>query len=482
MINKFRLSVLLSFCVVLTGFSQTQSKKYEETFNVDKDVVLNINTSHTNIEFETWNKNTIEVTGLIEIEDATKEEAEAYFKNWNFKALGNSKEVTVSCNRNPAYAFVGKNTKIINSNDFNFVFEMPEIAEIPEVAPLVMEMTEMPPLPPMPPMPMSGKKTFVFDYEAYKKEGDAYLEKWKKSFNENYDEDFKKEMNEWKTEMKKYKEEVMKLREERAKERAEMREEIREEREEHRKEQAEIRAERRKEAHRIKVEIEKEFRDKEDHPAPHFYFYSSDGKEKHLKVKKTIKIKMPKKTRLKLNVRHGEVKLAENTTNIKATLSHTRLLANVVDGTDTFIEASYSPVKIEDWKYGELKVNYIKEVTLDRVQSLKLTSNSSDVNIGLLEDEGFINSSFGQLDIKNIADKFTTLDVELSNDNAVFILPKEAFTFFVKSENCQLDYPGNLIVTTEKKYSSRVVKGYFKNAVTPKSVKVNARYSKIVFK
>ena len=49
------------------------------------------------------------------------------------------------------------------------------------------------------------------------------------------------------------------------------------------------------------------------------FFLSNGGK--NLKIKKTIKIKMPKKAKLKLNVRHGEVTLASTSENIHAKLS-----------------------------------------------------------------------------------------------------------------------------------------------------------------
>jgi hypothetical protein len=48
---------------ITTGaFAQTKSKTFKETFNVGENTVVNINTSNTDIEFETWNKNQIENT------------------------------------------------------------------------------------------------------------------------------------------------------------------------------------------------------------------------------------------------------------------------------------------------------------------------------------------------------------------------------------------------------------------------------------
>ena len=65
------------FLVGAACYGQEKSKTYKETFNVDSDAELNLNTSHTDIEFETWNKNQVEITAVEEIEDATEEEAKS---------------------------------------------------------------------------------------------------------------------------------------------------------------------------------------------------------------------------------------------------------------------------------------------------------------------------------------------------------------------------------------------------------------------
>jgi len=54
------------------------------------------------------------------------------------------------------------------------------------------------------------------------------------------------------------------------------------------------------------------------------------------KIKKTIKIKMPKGAKLKVNVRHGELKFA-NVSNLKADLSHSKLVANSIGGSSTSV-------------------------------------------------------------------------------------------------------------------------------------------------
>ena len=94
--SKVKQCVWIALLVITFGYSQSKKRTKKEVFTVDKEVTLEINTSHADIEFDTWNKNKIEIEATIEIEDATEEEMEACFKKWNFEAIGNSEKVTVT--------------------------------------------------------------------------------------------------------------------------------------------------------------------------------------------------------------------------------------------------------------------------------------------------------------------------------------------------------------------------------------------------
>ena len=55
-------SLALALMVSIGLGAQTKSKTYKETFNVGDDAVLEINTSHADVEFETWDKNQVEIS------------------------------------------------------------------------------------------------------------------------------------------------------------------------------------------------------------------------------------------------------------------------------------------------------------------------------------------------------------------------------------------------------------------------------------
>ena len=343
---------MLSFLLAGTMFAQEKLTKVSQSIKVDKDVTIDLNTSYTNIIFDTWNKNTIEIEAYIEGEDLGKEELQNALKSWTVDIDASSDEVSISTKSNAPHVWAynygqGDNDAVkavlkelkfeladIPDVNFDFHFEMPELPELPELP----EMPELPELP-------EGVNNIHFDYEAYQKDGEKYLEEYTKKFESMFGEDYAKKMEAWgekygkqmeewgeryakqmeqqaknKELHAKRMEEQHKLIEKQHKANAEMHEKIAEQHEKQAKEREKL-------VKKRKVLIEKLV-----------------NKESHSKVRKTIKIKMPKGAKLKVNVRHGELEFASNIDNLKADLSHTKFTAYSINGSSTSINASYSPV------------------------------------------------------------------------------------------------------------------------------------------
>ncbi|MGS0524601.1 hypothetical protein ACU8V7_04745 [Zobellia nedashkovskayae] len=152
-----------------------------ESFRVEDDAILDINTSYTDIEFDTWNKNEVTIETTIQLEGATDKEAEAYFKKEGFSIKGNSKKVVVTSHNDNSWStnsFIDiedlhiEIPEVPEFDAFEFDFDLSELIEMP-----------MPPEPPMPPVPNPN-----FDHEAFEREGDAYLKKWQEDFQKNFGE------------------------------------------------------------------------------------------------------------------------------------------------------------------------------------------------------------------------------------------------------------------------------------------------------
>ena len=482
-------------------WGQKKTKTFHENYNVTNEVVLELNTSYADIEFETWNKNQVDITAVVELEDVSEEEANNYFKREPVKIVGNSKNISISTALGHR-EFVTYNTEDIDIDflhPFNGVggahniaplVELPELPELPEVM-------ELPPLPPMNLQP--------FDYEAYKKDGEAYLKEWKKEFDKGFGKDYETKMEEWskkmdlkRAESDKRRLEMEKKREQVHQERLEKLQEIQSQRMEiHGKVQEQMAKsmtsgkqlrEIQKDMKTMTIEIDsadgksREFIFMEErHPtAPNVFYSIKKGGDKNLKVKKTIKIKLPKSTKIKMNVRHGEVILAENTKDLSATLSYSTLLASTIDGDKTYIDASYSPVSVQKWNYGQLKADYSEKVNIKEVENLTLNATFSDVTIENLLQKAFIKNNFGPLAINSISKDFTDLDINLQNVEFRCVLPKTAFNIAVYGTNSELVHPKELHMVKTKNGYNTLNKGYYINKTSGKSIIINSKFTEVV--
>jgi hypothetical protein len=218
---------------------------------------------------------------------------------------------------------------------------------------------------------------------------------------------------------------------------------------------------------RIEESIERSLGEGDMHDDTHEDFFSS-SKKSNLKVKKTIKIKMPKKAKLKLNVRHGALNLTSAIHNLKADVSHASLTANTIDGSQTSINVSYSPVHITNWNAGELKLNYVDQALITSTTSLVLSANSSNVMLKNILSNAIIDGSFGDLVIGNISNDFKNINLVLENSEANVKLPQGDYNLF---------YKGTKSLYNNESTSSKTI-----NSDSNKTIVINAKYSNVVVK
>jgi len=523
--TKYTTLILLFFCFTIPVTAQQKLTKLSEKIDVTKDVNIDLNTSYVQIEIDTWNKNTLEIEAYIEGEKLSKEELQEALKAWDLKVEGSGDYVKISSEGSPT-SWNNLHELNLNLEDLNLDLEslkhlenlhiefaempempeMPELPEMPEIARLKTE--KMPKMPKLPKLP-KGVKNVSFDTEAYEKDGEAYLNKWSEEFEEKNQEKMKawgremakvdfssyeKEMekwgerfgkeygekmeawgkefelrfdDKWSEKMEAWEEKYGKEMEEHAhiiEQRVEAREKSREKSREARLEAMEKRLEVRAEAREKRLEAHEKHRS------------ANHSRSLHLKsnnVKRTIKIKMPKKAKLKMNVRHGELKMSSVINNLKADISHGILVANHIDGSETSINVSYSPIDITTWSLGELNIKYVEDAHIQTVGSLVLNSISSDIVLSNLVNNAIIDGSFGDLTIANIADSFSNLNIILENSEALLALPKNDYSFYFKGNRSKLNN-----VMTNKKTIENYPSG--KNSV--KSIVLNAKYSDIILK
>lgn len=245
----------------------------------------------------------------------------------------------------------------------------------------------------------------------------------------------------------------------------------------------ELRAKEREKAVKARAEArEMGLRARKDADRSRVFFMRGNEGNRKFNIKKTIRVKMPKDARLKLNVRHGEVKLAGNTHNMQATLSYSRLLATTIDGDQTDVSVRYSPVAVKSWNNGKLQADFSEEVLLDQVGRLRLSANASEVTIERLLREVSIQNNLGVLSIGTIAADFSRMDVQVQNGQIRAILPDSPYAIRVANHASNVSLPGQIVWEGPAKAYGSERKGYHQKRDSGRSVVINASYSDVTLK
>lgn len=486
---------LVALCFLISGGILAQQKltKVSQSIKVDKGVVVDLNTSYSNIIIDTWNKGTIEIEAYIEGEKLSKEELEDALKHWDVDIDASSNAVSISTSGGHSSSlWAHSNSHDCEGCDHDrhsvgaMLNELKfELADMPDMH-FDFDFPEMPEMPELPELP-EGVNAIKFDYEAYQKDGETYLEEWSQKFESKYGKDYAKKMEAWGEKFgeewgEKYAEEMEAWGERFAKNMEGQTEHIEAQAERmveqkvrivEQKERAEAMKERAKSrAKEHKAHVKERavlIKDREREVESLFHNRSNPN------VEKTIKIKMPKGAKLKVNVKHGEIQFAANVDNLEADLQYTKFTAESINGSLTSINASYSPIYVTNWNLGELNLNYVKDVELENVKHLVLNSVSSNVDIENLFGSAIIDGNIGDVKIFNIDDNFISLNMILQNNDVFIALPNVDCNVQYKGTRSHLKHPNK----TDGEHVTNFSTG---NLASGKNIVINAKYSHVTMK
>ena len=465
---------LIAICFLGTTFAQKFDKKFTENFKVSKDVEIAIDASNTEINVATWNKNEVQVEAFIEIEGLSKEEAQKYFKNWNFEALGNKSKVKITSQGNNSLGL--RNDFIIfNDSDFNFPdIEMPDFEAI-----VIPEMNF----------------DFDFDFdgmhiledlenldEIVGKDGEYSFE-----WNDGEDKISIKSKKEWEAfkKSKKYKELKEKMSVAKIKMRKNLIESKKSLKEIKIKEMKEGLAKARLEIKKIdKEKIKKEFAEAKKHIMEMKLDFNSSSNDltingKKIKIKKRLEIKVPKNATFNLNTRHCKVKLPN--TKAFGKVSYGGFDASNLNGGRLTID--YSKVSINDLNGCTLFLNNVTDANIASVTNTTLSNNSSGLNINIINENVNLSDKFGELTIHNFNPNFNNFVLNLSNSDASILLGDVKTSFIYNINTSKLDNKtsfgaiNKVIKTNEISTTSNI-----SNENTKNKFELNAEYSTIIIK
>jgi len=488
---------LLLFALTLQA--QIFDKKIIENFKVNSDVEIVINAAHMDVDIETWNRNEVAVEAVMEVEGVDENEAKKILKQWKFEALGNNTKVKISSLSNDMhFDFNG-------DFDFDFPeiefphFEMPNIEfEFPEIA--------FPEMPEMPEMP-----EFEFDYQLYKNDS-TYLKRYKfevqKQVEEFKNSDWKKQLDSMRNspEFKKQIEEYKNAAKEMAKEVKELRnsEEFKHSLEEAKKaaEKARIHVLENRDEILERVKIVKEANkaamaelkrmkesgelDSLKNYSENVYFNYSTNKNSKVKIKKYLKIKVPKKATFDLNVRHGKVNIPESNKKMSANMSYGNFVGGVITGTKNELMFANSPVEIETINSSNITLKNVPNATFGTFENSNLFSNSSEVAIDQVGTDVILNQKFGNIVVKKIIPLFKNLNLNFDYTKATIPLEKidanyslntNKSRFNIAKENS--DFLKKSFMKVLKKYDSSIQGNFSSSIKTENNINIKSNFSTI---
>lgn len=432
-----------------TAFAQKFDKKFTENFKTNKNVEVAINASNTDINVTTWAKNEVQINAFIEIEGITKEEAEKYFKDWEFEALGNSKKVKITSKGNGVFNF--KNDFVF-FDGMNFDFKMPDI-DFSNIEAIILP-------------DMDFDFDFDFDFEDIIDLDDTIGKNGQYDFiwNDGDEKVIIKSKKDWEAfkKTKRYKElkEKMSLTKEKMRKKLSIsKEEMRQKIQQAKKKYKTIDRE----------EMEKELAKAKELLQELNFKSNTNSNEliingKNIKIKKRLEIKVPKGATFDLNTRHCKVKLP-NTVAFGNIKYGTFDINNLMGGKLT---VDYSKVNINDLNACTLFLNNVTDAKIASVTNTSLSNNSSRVNIIRINENVNLSDKFGELTIDSFKTNFGELVINLSQSDATITLGSVSSKFKYQVNRVKLD-------------NKRAGKSN-SDASTKNVIKVNGDYSSIVIK
>lgn len=446
---------LMTICFIANMYGQKYDKKFTESFKTNKDVEVVINATNTDIKVTNWNKNEVAITAYIEVEGLSKKEAEKYFKNWNFEALGNKKKVQITSKGNNKFK-----DDFVFFDDMNFDFQLPEID---------MSNLDIVVLPEM-------DFDFDFDFDPDKiiedlgdleenigKNG-KYSFMWK---DDDHDIEIKSK-KEWEAfkKTKDYKELKKKMKIDKEK----MRKEFAKSKELMKKKLKESKSKMIINKEKVRKQLEKA---KEHLKKLKFDFYSDKNdfkiNGKKVKIKKRLEIKVPKGATFNLNTRHCKVKLP-NTVAFGNVKYGTFDANNLLGGKLTI---NYSPVKINDLDASTLFLNNVTDAKIASVTNTTMNNNSSEVNIAKINENVIISDKFGKLTIQSIISAYKNFSLNLDNSDATLDLSNLKNT--LKFYSTSMETPVN--ISANKK--STIFNGFITANNDDKTIYIEGKNSKL---
>jgi hypothetical protein len=198
-----------------------------------------------------------------------------------------------------------------------------------------------------------------------------------------------------------------------------------------------------------------------------------------VKIKKEIKIKVPKDATFDLNVKHGKLNIPKSNTKMSATLSYGDFIGGIIEGTNN-LNISNSPVIINTVSSGNITLKNVPNATFGTFSNGNLFSNSSDVIIKTVGKNVALSQKFGNLEVLKIVPDFNNLNIILDYAKGNLILSNTDFIYDLNGKKSTFKVKDVVNHSTNyEKNGVDAIKGFFKNKTSPNKLNITGVYSTV---
>ncbi len=302
--KKIPFKLIAFVCALSMSMYAQQFETPLQEYKVSNDIAVSVEASYAEIEIVEWNKNKVEIQGIMNVQGLPEDEAQSLFDSWDINTQADANTIRIrskSSNFGNEYFFfnsdkylgnvlvdipalTGRVVDIIDS----IHFVMPELENFPDMN---FEMN---------PNIQFNSDSIAFDYEEFKNNSE-YLEQWQ-------------ERN--KEQLQLLKEELKENQVELAMNQKEIQREIKEAQREVHREMKMVNVEMKKEMHEAQRVMQKEMKVAKEEMKREIHRESSEREHEvirimedrqKVKVKKRLIIKVPKNAKLELDVDYCKI-------------------------------------------------------------------------------------------------------------------------------------------------------------------------------
>lgn len=438
-LGLFCLLLYLFFFPYFT-FAQNKVVKLEKEFHFNKEVTVNITSSHTDIIISTWSQNNIKIVAQSH-GDASDDFIKASNNIWDLQWQKTDSVLVIKTDaskQTPLFNLSTNNSASDNLNSNNFdasnavatsqiwhpIIKQSNIAEMPQVLKNQLKQTN-------------------FNFEAYQNLGEMYFKIWEYNLvnnpnkdNGNFSNNALAELEQWYNQMTKS---LLTTSDG---------------------------------LFKATASASSSATNNSQHTA-----WGSDA------IKRTIEIKVPENCVTKLNAHFGTLILETKLNNISANLKYTTFIAEEIDGKNTTISVAAAPVKINKWNSGKLNLKYVKKAVINTAEDIILKTVSSKVHIANLISNGEFTGSFSQLKIDGVDNNVNSLSFLNTNGDIELTLPQSPFNFAYSGEMSGIKIPPNrLTLKPLGDYRKLMLHGYSQSRNTDRFIQMNVIHSQVLLK